>query len=63
MWARETNVVAVRRCVLRAVTNNLKEEFDRNVSREDTAGSMAKFSFLNIQISKPLGFFFFLERD
>ena len=35
----------------------------RDVSGDDSAGSMAKSSFHNIQISKPLCFFFFLERD
>jgi len=49
--------------VFRTVTNKSMEEFDRNVSGEDSTGSMAKFSFLNIQISKLLCFFFFLERD
>jgi len=39
------------------------EEFGRNVSGEDINAGLAKFSLLNIQISKPLGFFFFLERD
>jgi len=65
LWTRagEMNVVVLRRWVFRAVTNKSIEEFDRNVSGEDTAGSMAKFSFLNIQISKPLCFSFFLERD
>jgi len=61
LWMRvgKMNVVALRRWVFRAVTNKWMEEFDRNVSREDdiSAGS-AKFSLLNIQISKPFVFFF-----
>jgi len=58
MRVGEMNVVALKRRVFRVVTNKSMEDFERNVSGEDSAGSMAKFSFLNIQISKPLLFSF-----
>jgi len=59
IWAGEVNVVALRGRVFTTVTNREMEWSDRNVSGEDSAaGSMAKFSPLDVQISKV-----FFERD